>query len=219
MRTWHGRQIETLLTEVKKVKMELYGYEFIRETDLTHHGILGQKWGKKNGPPYPLDEKDHSKAEQKAGWQKSLNRGPSIDSISSKRYNAEKRIQSGKRTARRILLGVGALAVGSLAVGVAMPSGANDSGADSFDNDAYLKSLMLRYSGSDKKKLYSKDGRRIVASHKFAAVTRAAKGRMPSGAKPGDIYRVFHEGYTYLCEVNDDLTPKILSYSKSSKKK
>ena len=25
--------------------MELYGYEFIRESDLTHHGILGQKWG------------------------------------------------------------------------------------------------------------------------------------------------------------------------------
>jgi len=23
---------------------------------LMHHGIMGQKWGKKNGPPYPLDE-------------------------------------------------------------------------------------------------------------------------------------------------------------------
>ena len=21
---------------------------------LCHHGILGQKWGKKNGPPYPI---------------------------------------------------------------------------------------------------------------------------------------------------------------------
>ena len=25
--------------------MELYGYEFICESDLAHHGILGQKWG------------------------------------------------------------------------------------------------------------------------------------------------------------------------------
>lgn len=25
--------------------MELYGYEFVRESDLTHHGIKGQKWG------------------------------------------------------------------------------------------------------------------------------------------------------------------------------
>ena len=24
---------------------------------ISHHGILGQKWGKKNGPPYPLDSK------------------------------------------------------------------------------------------------------------------------------------------------------------------
>lgn len=24
--------------------------------ELTHHGILGQKWGKKNGPPYPLSQ-------------------------------------------------------------------------------------------------------------------------------------------------------------------
>lgn len=54
--------------------MELYGYEFVRESDLKHHGILGQRWGKKNGPPYPLDAKDHSSSEQKAGWRKSLDK-------------------------------------------------------------------------------------------------------------------------------------------------
>ena len=25
------------------------------DDDITHHGILGQKWGRKNGPPYPLN--------------------------------------------------------------------------------------------------------------------------------------------------------------------
>lgn len=30
-------------------------YAFKREYYLKHHGILGQKWGQKNGPPYPLD--------------------------------------------------------------------------------------------------------------------------------------------------------------------
>lgn len=39
---------------------------------LAHHGILGQKWGHQNGPPYPLDAKDHSSSEQKAGWRASL---------------------------------------------------------------------------------------------------------------------------------------------------
>lgn len=39
-----------------------------------HHGILGQKWGKRNGPPYPLDAKDHSASERRAGWRKSLDK-------------------------------------------------------------------------------------------------------------------------------------------------
>lgn len=46
---------------------------------LAHHGILGQKWGKKNGPPYPLNPEDHSKSEQNAGWRKSLDGNSKAD--------------------------------------------------------------------------------------------------------------------------------------------
>lgn len=31
---------------------------------LTHHGIKGQKWGVRNGPPYPLDYESHSTIEK-----------------------------------------------------------------------------------------------------------------------------------------------------------
>lgn len=51
-------------------------YYVIQSTssDLQHHGILGQKWGRKNGPPYPLGASDHSAAEKKAGYRKSLSK-------------------------------------------------------------------------------------------------------------------------------------------------
>lgn len=39
---------------------------------ISHHGILGMKWGKRNGPPYPLGVGDHSASEKKAGWTDSL---------------------------------------------------------------------------------------------------------------------------------------------------
>lgn len=42
-------------------------HSFWAPTDeLYHHGILGQSWGHRNGPPYPLDSSDYSKAEKRA---------------------------------------------------------------------------------------------------------------------------------------------------------
>lgn len=61
--------------------------EYKRE--LYHHGILGQKWGKKNGPPYPLGASSHSSSEKKAGWRKSLKKSSNIDTKSTKIYTSK----------------------------------------------------------------------------------------------------------------------------------
>lgn len=47
--------------------MATYGY-------IAHHGIKGQKWGERNGPPYPLDYKSHNSKEKKLNPKKALNK-------------------------------------------------------------------------------------------------------------------------------------------------
>lgn len=50
----------------------IYGQYISDGNELYHHGILGMRWGHKNGPPYPLSAKAHSASEKKAGWRQSL---------------------------------------------------------------------------------------------------------------------------------------------------
>lgn len=64
---------------------------------LSHHGILGQKWGRKNGPPYPLDASDHSSSERKAGWRKSLSDNKKENESSSKRAGSSADTGSANR--------------------------------------------------------------------------------------------------------------------------
>lgn len=67
--------------------MEYYGNNDWRDyLALKHHGILGMKWGRRNGPPYPLGASDHSASEKKAGWRKSLNDGESASVRKKARY-------------------------------------------------------------------------------------------------------------------------------------
>lgn len=82
---------------------------------LTHHGIKGQKWGVRNGPPYPLDAEDHSASEKKSGWKKSLDKGKKKDN--NKKQDRNDDSQKKGLTAeqkRAIKIGAG-IAVGLLA--------------------------------------------------------------------------------------------------------
>lgn len=43
-----------------------------RPDELYHHGIHGMRWGRKNGPPYPLDYESHSSEEKRQNTKKEL---------------------------------------------------------------------------------------------------------------------------------------------------
>lgn len=69
---------------------------------LAHHGIMGQKWGRRNGPPYPLSPGAHSSAEKKANWEQSLDKKkpPTAYGESNPSVNdLQKRIDSRKPSA------------------------------------------------------------------------------------------------------------------------
>lgn len=51
---------ETCIGRLKKVN------DVKKRNELYHHGILNQKWGVRNGPPYPLGGGDYSESEKRA---------------------------------------------------------------------------------------------------------------------------------------------------------
>ena len=62
---------------------------------LQHHGIRGQKWGKKNGPPYPIAPGDHSAAEKKHLM---VEAGYFGDTSNKKKYSVKATYGEGKYT-------------------------------------------------------------------------------------------------------------------------
>lgn len=78
------------------------------QAELYHHGVLGQKWGKRNGPPYPLGASDHSASERKAGWRKSINK---VETKSDEGYNGHSRKKTNQAQKIGMIAAGSALAI------------------------------------------------------------------------------------------------------------
>lgn len=107
---------------------------------LAHHGILGQKWGQQNGPPYPLGAGDHSASERKAGWRRSLGGGKTVKKKKKPELTEEEKTAKRKRTALAVGTGLGALTALSIASDIkASGKSTTKKSADEFESMDALK--------------------------------------------------------------------------------
>lgn len=79
--------------------------------ELYHHGIKGQRWGRRNGPPYPLSPQTHASVVRSAGrggyaGSKSTKRRGRIGGMTAEEEKAARR----KRILRNVAIGAGAAA-------------------------------------------------------------------------------------------------------------
>lgn len=89
-------------------------YVYISHSALAHHGIKGMKWGKRNGPPYPLDPSDHSAAEKKATGGR-YSQGVKQDRGKKKREPMDE--EKKKKIKRAIAIGAGVAGAAALTGG------------------------------------------------------------------------------------------------------
>ena len=151
-------------------------------TELYHHGIKGQQWGKKNGPPYPLGAEDHSARENKARWSNSLSSGRSAikKQVNKKSMAAAKKF-SEIYYDQKIKSGSGVMGIGRKHVDTFLESNTafyRIQSADNFENFAFYATYkqhdINEYAG-----LFGKN----LTSRANAAAKQAEKQAKKSGTE------------------------------------
>lgn len=86
-------------------------YKVITTNDLCHYGIKGQKWGKRNGPPYPLDASDKSASEKRLSVNNKINKASKLNSSKTGFSDLDSNVQ-----AAIVQIGTLTLAMASMAL-------------------------------------------------------------------------------------------------------
>lgn len=192
---------------------------------LYHHGILGQRWGKRNGPPYPLDAQDHSASEKKAGWKKSLEKderrsdnmqspnNTSSDETPKKKWSTKKKVAVGAAATVAALAAIGGMYVykkSKIPIHiVTMRFGTMVDVSKLSTNEVILKKGTKLHRVSSKSfEDYAKDGQTIYTSYKRKDV-HLYKDQIPKHisrwAKQGIIDGNGKNAYEHVMTVKNDV--------------
>lgn len=82
--------------------MANYSFTF-KDDSLEHHGIDGQKWGVRNGPPYPLAAGDHSAAEKRAMRKSSKQSYRVVKKANKKEWRHKNPITKNKNLSNKVI--------------------------------------------------------------------------------------------------------------------
>lgn len=164
----------------------IYGQLVAEDTELYHHGIKGQKWGERNGPPYPLDSADKSPSEKREGS------GGASSSAGDTQTSRRKGLTKGQKRALAITAGV--VATGAAAYGAhKVLSNLSDDDIQVLRETA-KKALNGKTAASDKRKLSKKEQKeKIIKAIKELDDSELTK-RVERLKKENDLSKLMGEG-------------------------